>query len=58
MTKTNEIRIAKWEVRNRDNNWQVEYYFHTELEARIFTEEWNSHPDVMREQMKVFGPGA
>ncbi|WP_288588709.1 hypothetical protein [uncultured Methylobacterium sp.] len=49
---------AEWLVKNRDLNWEVEGAFYTELEARIWCEEWNSHPEVNREQMKVFGPGA
>ncbi len=56
-TKQNPIdregNIKFW-VKNRDLNWEVEGGFYTELAARIFCEEWNSHPNVMREQMKVF----
>ena len=56
-TKQNPLnpgkRIKFW-VKNRDLNWEVEGGFTTELAARIWCEEWNSHPDVMREQMKVF----
>lgn len=45
---------AKWIVRDRDLNWEADCAFFHEIDARIYVEEFNSHPDVNREKLKVF----
>ncbi len=45
---------AKWIVRDRDLGWEVDCAFENETAARAYVEEFNSHPEVMRERLKVF----